>query len=116
MNIRCLVSVTVLALLGCSMPPPDTTPREATPVRAGVRVLERAPLAYVEPPAGYFAPPPQPCHVGTKNCLDLDSKPFAPCLLSAGRCSPGGKVMPLESDTMVRTIPPDPDTVEHPGN
>jgi hypothetical protein len=37
----------------------------------------------------------QPCLVGTPNCLSLDQKPPAPCLVSTQRCEADGRVINL---------------------
>jgi hypothetical protein len=77
------VSAAVLAaLLGCSTPKPaasvSTTPPD-WPVAPPPEVSIDLPL---EPPAETFA---KACQLGT-TCLEMDPRPFEPCLLSTTRC------------------------------
>jgi hypothetical protein len=46
--------------------------------------------------------PPQPCYVGTKDCVDLDSTPFGLCLLSSNHCPSDVRFIPLEPDNIAR--------------
>lgn len=76
------VSASALAaLLGCSTPQPasvSATPPEGVAVPPPEVSID-LPL---EPPAETFA---KACHLGT-TCLEMDPRPFEPCLLSTTHC------------------------------
>ncbi len=103
MHIRLQVSIacSVGVLLGCSTPHPTIAEREAPTYQ----------LAYRTPPETRLLPA-QPCYVGTNTCVDLDSRPFAPCLLTDRHCSPDAEFMALDSDNMTRVIVWKPHAIE----
>ena len=76
-----LGAVAMAALLACSTPQPasvSATP-PGWPVAPPPEVSIDLPL---EPPAQTFA---RACQLGT-TCLEMDPRPFEPCLLSTTRC------------------------------
>ena len=67
-------------LLGCSTPQPAAV--SATPPGLAVPPPEVSIDLPLEPPAETFA---RACQLGT-TCLEMDPRPFEPCLLSTTRC------------------------------
>lgn len=106
MNIHHLVAPAfcVGALLGCSTPqPPVVQPPLSMRQFFG-------PLA----PPSTIAPPVQACHVGTRSCMDLDARPFAPCLLTEQHCPRDAEFIPLDSDKMALDNHLKPNPIEPP--
>jgi hypothetical protein len=81
--IALLVPIACAILLGCSTTPPGPEPPDP-------------PLAYFPPPPDPL-PPVQACYASTRHCVDLDSRPFALCVVGAERCERDVGIIPLDS-------------------
>jgi hypothetical protein len=51
-------------------------------------------------------PPARPCLIGTSDCRDLDSRPFAPCLLTSERCPQSAEMMRVPQVPADSAAPP----------
>ena len=90
------LALVVTALAGCSAPVPQSTSPAFT-------VIHSQPYAMQEPGAGLKAP--QFCHLGS-DCLELDSRPFTPCLVNGESCEGEGGFMRAAPNVGFESIEP----------
>src|SRR6185295_5595832 len=103
MNHLRIALVAVTAAAGCSTPSPQPA---ASPMKMG---FYRQPLAMQEP--GPDQQMPRFCHVSV-DCMELDSRPFAPCYASGTTCEGEGGFIQAVPVTIIPTqnIPSSPDS------
>jgi hypothetical protein len=96
-GLRIALVATLLTVAGCS----TSTTQSAAPLPrtfpiAATMDFISTPYAEAPPVAGDDAP--RFCHL-SRDCMDLDSRPFEPCLVGGGKCEGEGG--------FIRTAPPD---------
>jgi hypothetical protein len=78
--IAIICAAALAVLLACSTPKP--APFSTAPPEPAVPAPEVSIELPLEPPAETFA---RACHLGT-TCLEMDPRPFEPCMLSTKDC------------------------------
>ena len=101
-HLRLALIVTVVA--GCSTPSPRPAPPADPDLSAATRmVFFSQPYAQQDPGPGLKAP--QFCHLGG-DCLDLDSRPFAACLVNGVPCEGDGVFMQAAPSVVFESVTP----------
>ena len=92
------------AAAGCSAPSPQPAapPAPVKPIAAGFRFYSQ-PYAMQEPDPDLKAP--QFCHLN-QDCMELDSRPFTPCLVSNEPCQGEGVYMQAAPTVIFKSIKP----------
>lgn len=97
------LALIVATVAGCSTPNPQPAP-PIDPFWIAYNVeLHNQPHAMQEP--GSDPKLPQFCHLGT-DCMELDSRPFVPCLVNGEPCQGEGGFMKAAPEVIVKDVPP----------
>ena len=101
-HLRTLLIATLAA--GCSAPSPQPVPPPSRVVPiAGTLEFHSQPYALQDPGPGLKAP--QFCHLGS-DCIELDSRPFMPCLVDGETCQGEGGFMKAAPEIVIKDVAP----------
>ena len=102
-HLRLALIVTVVA--GCSTP----SPQPAAPSKPGMSAATQMVFysqPYTQPDPGPDLKAPQFCHLGD-DCMALDSRPFAACLVDGKPCEGEGVFMQAAPSVVFKSVSPE---------